>query len=214
MLCEPCRARLDTTPRITSRKSLVGLSVCDYETDSAKLIHEFKENGQTAIAKVLAEEMAKGMLRVFSKAQWQQIVLVPVPSSKSAFAKRGFEPANILAQMLGRQLSKELSIYIPVQRLLKFSRRVEDQSLLGLWQRTENLTGSMVAVVGKLSKTDKVDKTNNGNKKIFLIDDVVTTGATVLEASRALSAAGYGSVRFVSFAETLLKSSPRRPFGV
>jgi predicted amidophosphoribosyltransferase len=68
---------------------------------------------------------------------------------------------------------------IPIQSPLGHARRVRDQSGLDLRQRWNNLEGAFVV--------EKVDELH-GN--VVLVDDLVTTGATLIEAARALRYAG------------------------
>jgi predicted amidophosphoribosyltransferase len=68
---------------------------------------------------------------------------------------------------------------VPVVRGLAWSRRVADQRELGRDDRLRNVAGAMRAQVRRLD-----------DARVVLVDDVVTTGATLMEARRALNAAG------------------------
>jgi predicted amidophosphoribosyltransferase len=46
-------------------------------------------------------------------------------------------------------------------------------------------------------------------RQVIIFDDVVTTGATILEASRAVTAAGGNVIGFLAFAETILKTASK-----
>ena len=74
---------------------------------------------------------------------------------------------------------------------LVFARKIADQALLSREQREVNLAGSMLA------------KPLSG--PVVLIDDVVTTGASLREAARAMAAAGNQVAGFITIAETILK---------
>ena len=156
------------------------MAVCDYGEQSIKLIRAFKEFGQTSVGKFMASQMAALLAG-------QSCDLVAVPSSRANQIKRGYSPALLLARRVAS------SAGIPVIDALRFSRAVADQAGLGIDARRQNLEGSMTARPGVKGR------------RVILVDDVVTTGATLLEAARAVTSAGGEVVGFLTFSETLLK---------
>lgn len=179
-VCPNCTELFPAAPRSTWRGDLKGLAVCDYGEQSIKLIRAFKEFGQTSVGKFMAPPMAALL-------DGQTGHLVAVPSSRVNQIKRGYSPALLLARRVAN------SAGIPVIDALRFSRAVVDQSGLGVEARRENLEGTMTAGPGVKGK------------RVILVDDVVTTGATLLEAARAVASAGGEVVGFLTFSETLLK---------
>jgi predicted amidophosphoribosyltransferase len=101
--------------------------------------------------------------------------LVPIPSRKINTRKRGRD--FILEQ------TYELSQQPPVQvrAILSHARRVKDQTTLNSRSREINLSQSMKCA----------NQVESSNIPVIIIDDLVTSGATLREAGRALSAAGY-----------------------
>jgi predicted amidophosphoribosyltransferase len=99
--------------------------------------------------------------------------LVPVPSRPSAVRKRG---RNFISEV---SIEASQIFQLPISDLLRHARAVRDQSGLDLHQRRNNLEGALV-VTGK----------QRADGKALLIDDLVTTGATLSEAARALRYAG------------------------
>ena len=99
-------------------------------------------------------------------------LLVPIPSSTASRRARGREPLLDLARMM------TLSTPAPMVPALRLARRVRDQAGLGRLERGVNLDGSMAIVAGAEGLLDAAD--------VVLLDDVVTTGATLAEAARAL----------------------------
>ena len=107
--------------------------------------------------------------------------LIPIPSRKSANRKRG---RNFL-QEITSQVAFEVGF--PSHSALRHNRKVRDQSQLNIIDRSENLSGAF-AVDPKF--TAQFSKGNTG-PKIIVIDDLITTGATLSEAIRALRTAGF-----------------------
>jgi predicted amidophosphoribosyltransferase len=89
--------------------------------------------------------------------------------------------------MLAARVSRQSGL--PVGRGLKLVRDTVDQRSLGAEQRFANLHGSM-------------RYEPQGERGLVIIDDVTTTGATILEAFRAVSEAGGQVLGFVTFAHT------------
>lgn len=113
-----------------------------------------------------------------------RIDVVPVPSSRAAGRRRGRAPVVQLAHAAVRDLPG-----FQVRPLVRPARRVADQSGLHRAERVRNLAGAHVAVPAPLP-----------GLPVLLLDDVVTTGATLGEAARALRAAGWAPLLAVTAA--------------
>ena len=159
------------------------------------LVRAFKEDGLTSLAPRLAElvSMAYEGLVAEAPTQLDGSLLVPVPSSRVNFLKRGYLPTLLLAKQLNRQLGRPMV----VKSALRFIRAVEDQAGLSVEQRGANLSGSMTA-------TSAVS-----GQRVILLDDVVTTGSTLAESARAVRQAGGEVAGFLTFSETILKSQAK-----
>lgn len=101
------------------------------------------------------------------------IQLVPIPSSPSARRRRGRSFIVDITSKIGRQLD------IPVSDSLDVCRKVLDQSGLDATARAENMLGAFALKRGAFPRGD-----------LILIDDVMTTGATLTEAARVLRLQG------------------------
>jgi predicted amidophosphoribosyltransferase len=101
--------------------------------------------------------------------------LVYIPSRKAATRKRG---RNFLAEIT---LQVAVNLGLPVATPLSHLRKVRDQSQLNSLQRAENLYGALSAD----------SSSGNIGDQIIVIDDLITTGATLEEAIRALRTAGF-----------------------
>jgi predicted amidophosphoribosyltransferase len=151
--------------------------------------HELADPLADVIADVLADVLVPGLARTVPAG----VVLVPVPSSRAAARRRGGDHVLRLARRVGPRVG------LPIVPALVLGRPVHDSAGLGASAREANLAGAMAAV----SPAGMVDST------AVLIDDIVTTGATLHEAMRALRASGWS----VSGAATLAVTPLRRHSG-
>lgn len=119
-------------------------------------------------------------------------VVVPAPSARSGSRARGRRPVLEVARAAGPGH--------PVVAALDLVRRVRDQAGLTAAERSRNLAG---AVAVRRSAVRRVQ-----GLPCVLVDDVITTGATLQECSRALLEAGSGPVLAVTIAATVRR--PRR----
>lgn len=106
-------------------------------------------------------------------------VLLPIPLHKKRFAERGFNQS----ELIGNKISQVLKIQIDSKLLVRV-KNTKSQMTLNRKERIQNMRDSFVCLDFKQVK----------NKNIILVDDVLTTGATLKEASLALKSAGCRSV--------------------
>lgn len=178
-LCDGCRAHLGPHPvQRTLESSLPVVGALAFEGVAARVIRAFKEDGRTALARDLGPALAA----VLTGSVPPGARVTTVPSSRAAFRRRGYRPVELLMRRAGRR----------PERLLRLRGSPADQRGLGGRERRENVHGVFEAR-SALSGT------------VVVVDDVVTTGATLTEAARALRAAGATDVRAVALAHT-----PRR----
>jgi predicted amidophosphoribosyltransferase len=118
-------------------------------------------------------------------------MLVPVPSSRRSVRVRGHDPMLRVARVTAAVLRREGGS-VQVLPVLRHRRRVADQSGLDTAARQANLAGSLHVPGGLISSFRE--------GSLVVVDDVVTTGATLCEAARAL-----GDAR--ASQETLIPSS-------
>lgn len=165
-LCESC---LRDTPPFSS---VLALGI--YEESLRRAIQRFKYEGAIALDRPLANLLA-GIVEGGNVPSPD--LLVPVPLHGTRLRERTYNQALLLARSLGR------CCRLPVlSRLLVRHRPTPPQQGLRAEARRQNLKGAF-GLKGKL----------NG-ERVLLVDDVVTTGATVRECSRVLLEGGAGEV--------------------
>ena len=170
-LCADCHQVLRPSPHDFQRGPVVGRAATYLSPEVSKLLVSLKDRGQSALVSDLNELIAP---LVAELAAFSEVVhLVPAPSRMENFARRGFTPSVVLARALSNQVSNTR-----VLNCLVLAKDVKDQVGLSGAQRHENLAGSM-------SLIQRV-----GGRLCFVVDDICTTGATLIEAWRALSVGG------------------------
>lgn len=111
------------------------------------------------------------------------LVLVPVPTSRQAIRRRGYDPLlRILRAAIRSRVTDGLGVRPRLVSALTVNRPVADQATLGSRERRANLAGAFT--VRERCRELLADAT------VLLVDDLVTTGATLTEAARALAEAG------------------------
>lgn len=157
-----------------------------YDDASRKLITRFKYGDQIHSARTLTEFM----FRAGQDFLWQGDVIVPVPLHPIRLLKRRYNQSALLAQILSHQSDVP---YNP--SALVRSRHIPPQASLQRNKRQKNVKGAFDVPV-------KQQEYING-KIILLVDDVVTTGATLNECARVLKKAGAAKVFVLTLAKTV-----------
>ncbi len=160
------------------------LSAAPYDGPLRDIIHAWKFERRQGLARPLAALVRERCAPVLEGAD----VAVPVPMTPWRRWRRGFNQADDLARRLG----------VPVARPLARWRPRPAQASLHSAARRRNLRDSVFVLSHRrASVRDRV---------IVLVDDVVTTGATLEACAMALQEAGAKDVRAVTVARTLLKT--------
>ena len=214
-LCDDCRALLDIsefdyclcdtkplrlpTTQLTGKcsrcsdKKLSGLfSALPYKEKqlTKKLIYQFKYQ---PYLKDLAKTLASILIEHFvisgknTNEIWDNGVLIPVPLDKKKLKSRGYNQSEELA----KELSKVLQIPVISNSLVKI-KSTAAQMELSKEQREKNLENAFAIKHPESLQTSEVCKLSN--KKIFLVDDVYTTGSTMQECAKVLKENGVRQV--------------------
>ena len=148
-----------------------------YDGPVRKLVHRLKYESVRAAAVPLAKQM------VFLPSGEEELI-VPVPTDPRRERLRGFNQSALLAEHIAKELG------MPMEKALTRVEARRPQTGLPLCERRANLVGCMTA-----SRAVR-------GKRVLLVDDVCTSGATVCEAARALREAGVVSVGVFAAART------------
>lgn len=165
---------------------------------AASVLRAVKRDARPRLARHLAPALASALreLARSTGAAPASLVAVPIPSSAKSLRARGFRVVDLVTRRAG----------VRPHRLLSLQRTAADQRGLGRIERLENLRGGMYA-----HGTGGLQADGLG---VVIVDDVVTTGATLIEASRALRAAGAVVVGAATIAATPLRGQGLRETGL
>ena len=155
------------------------VAALEYQGVVARCIRRLKEEGETRLARPLGAALSTAVAETVLEGTRSPLI-VPVPTGRAAFRRRGYRVPELLIRRAG----------LPVSRMLMNVRATADQRELGVVERGRNVSGSMRA------------RHARDADEALLIDDVVTTGATLDEAARALTAAGFRVCGAVALAAT------------
>lgn len=167
------------------RKFDVARSVAVYEGAVQQLMHSFKFGGKPYLSATLGNLMAEKLVEL----NWDFDIISPVPVSKSRLKERGYNQALLLANQIATHFEK------PVLEVLEKIKTTKDQVGLNFQERQENLDGSVKVC----------DKESVVGKKILLVDDVFTTGATSNVCAEQLFKVGATAVYVITFAHSIVK---------
>jgi ComF family protein len=149
------------------------LAVADYAPPFDRLIHALKFGRQLALARPLGELLATAWLGQTDPPALD--CLIPVPLGPERLRTRGFNQSLEMARAMSRCMGDRLPV---LAHSLARRRDTPEQSRLGLAQRRANLTDAFI-VHGRLEGC-----------RVGLVDDVMTSGSTVIAAAQALKDAG------------------------
>jgi ComF family protein len=154
------------------------LAAVRYGGQAKELVWQLKYGGTQAVARIMAEMMAEHL-----GTNRQDIVFVPVPTTTARVRQRGYDQAALIARELGRLTG------VPVVSGLVREGRAH-QVGASRQQRQSQLRGAFRA-----RHTARLH-----DKRVLLIDDVLTTGATFEAATQTLHAVGVSDITALAFA--------------
>jgi ComF family protein len=176
LLCPNC---LETPPQYKKQRC-----VFKYDEHSSFIISKFKYSDATYVANYIAPQ-----LQNISREFIDDIdVITSIPLHLKKLVRRKYNQSAILANKLGRLSGKKVD-----NMLLKRIKDTTSQAGLERSKRLKNIKGSFT-----VPNPRKLE-----GKNILLVDDVITTGATIAEATKVLLKGGAKKVYVVAAARTL-----------
>ena len=177
-ICLKCEAIWLAKPRKTKVEGIDHYFIEDYNEYSSRVILAAKEIGNKLAIKLLANAIARSIKFAVLEQNFKgQIILVSIPSQKNVIRNRGRDHISDLTSQVINGLSGMgyNAKYAPILCLAKKSK---DQSTLNSHERLVNMQNAFT-----------VNNSLNSQDGIFLIDDVITTGASIREGVRAVGEA-------------------------
>ena len=147
-----------------------------------EIVHKLKYAGWTALAEPMAEQMAR--LNFPRDVTEERDLLVPVPLAPARARERGYNQSELLARLLGARWG------VPAQQALVRHRATETQTRLTPSDRLRNVAGAFATVIGSEELA---------GRHVVLVDDVVTTAATLNACAKALHEGGARIISYVTF---------------
>jgi ComF family protein len=156
--------------------------------EAREMVHHLKYQGYAALADAMAAVIARFV------ATPPGGVLVPVPLARSRQRTRGYNQAAILARALAERWP------MPVREdLLRRTREATSQTALTPEERLANVAGAFSAA----APAPAASPASPASAAVIIVDDVLTTGATLHAAATALSTNGWSNLGAVTFARAL-----------
>lgn len=174
-ICDDC---IKTLERINDFKTIEG-SICYspylYAGHMERMIKEYKFREQKYYGKLFAKLLSD----FYISHEMDYDILIPIPLSKEKYLKRGFNQCELLCEFLSKRIG------VPVNNEILFKiKDTKDQHLLSKSERSRNLKSAFEAK----SKRELLDK------KILIVDDLLTSGYTLQEAIVTLNKVGYSNI--------------------
>ena len=182
-ICDACRAALFPAVHASERDGATVWSALDYSGVARRVLGAYKDGGRTDAAAALAAPLRLAVAAALTAPHGAApggVHLVTIPSSRRAWRARGFHPVDLLLARAG----------LASTRVLRQAGDAADQVGLGREARVVNRAGSLRA-------REPLD-----GFRCVVVDDILTTGATILEARRAVLEAGGEVVGLATLAET------------
>jgi predicted amidophosphoribosyltransferase len=177
-ICLRCEAAWLAKPRKTKVEGIDHYFIENYNEYSSRVILAAKEIGNKLAVDLLANSIARSIKFAVLENEFKgQINLVSIPSQKNVIRNRGRDHISDLTLQVIIRLSKMgfNAKYFPI---LSVAKKSKDQSTLNSQERFKNMQNAFI-----------VNNSLNSQDGIFLVDDLITTGASIREGVRAMGEA-------------------------
>ena len=174
-ICSECRKQWNSHQYRIRVSNLEVFSAIEYSPIAKNILLAAKEQSLKSADLLIVAALTSAVRDLFRKVPI--CAIVPIPSQRSSNRQRGRDFVSEIAITVAKDFG------VLVLPLLEHQRKVRDQSKLNVSGRRENLAMALVI------KTEYLG--NYLGERVVILDDLVTTGATIAEANRALAKAGF-----------------------
>ena len=176
--CESCQEKLEKTTFPVRVQPLAPLAAIAATGVHEGIIREAVQGLKYGQAKALAQPLSERLVAQLNRQNWTIDIIVPVPLHKTRLAERGYNQAQLLSEHVAEE------ILLPcLAEAVQRQRNTQSQVTLNAMERQTNLEDAFQANPQIVS-----------GKRILLIDDVYTTGATLSACAQAILQAGAQAV--------------------
>lgn len=162
-------------------------SVAEYAGCIKNAIHQLKYQNNLGLGQLFAPMMADLVIQN----RWQIDVILPVPLSKSRYSNRGYNQAGILAYPIALLLNVKYDDKVIIRK-----KETSTQVELNAHERQINIQDAFLVPGKQLA-----------GKNILLVDDVITTGATINDCARAIKSSGAKEVYGISVGRVIVNDN-------
>lgn len=196
-ICKSCASNIEQDWsfdefQVVENERLAISSATTYDATLKKLIYKLKYDRDQLIAKDLAFLMKACLEELIASIDSPNIVLVPIPLSQWRKMHRGFNQAELIANELAAMYK------LPIRQLLKRTKHTKAQHNLGKIDRMENLRKAFTTNLARPAQ--KIDEDH-----LILIDDICTSGSTLIEAATTLYADGFQNIQALTVSRAQLE---------
>lgn len=174
-ICDQCNLQWSKPPHLLRFDDVPTSSVVAYSTQVSSVVLKAKEDGNRVARRLIAETMYRSIDLIVEKSPQLPLLIVPIPSSRRAIRQRG---ESFLHPIMNNviDIAHRNSRNWAWKEILMHKKRVRDQAGLNSRERTLNVRGVFAV-------RDEVV----ADRPIIVVDDVITTGATLRNAISALN---------------------------
>lgn len=155
----------------------------EYDIQSRNILKEVKYKNNEALLKLITREFIFQIEKLYLTSKFDFII--PMPESYKTSKKRNYNPCNYLAKKIAKQLNVSLI------NIIKKRRNVKPQASLIDADRFKNIKNAFYI------KRNKIE-----NKKLLVIDDVITSGASLMEITKLCLSKNATSISFLALARS------------